>query len=591
MPTNQQPQPWSEQAPVGAPVFDPTKPYEAPESSSVPPPITSPPANPLANAPDKPAPSMWGNNGAAKAASAAYIGDSVLKGIMKGRQAKQEQDTYKLNRLMQGLQYAAQTSGDAYVSLIKNGADPKSPEAQAALAGADAARQQMLTMYSNYVEGQDKGKKGKKSGNAKGGDQAGANGGQPSQQEIAVMLTSPDPKEKVKGIFLMTSHATPWYRIAGRYYASPEYKRAKQNAAGEQQLAGITTASKLDVATLEKAEREGTINADDKKKLDAYRNQATAGEEGKESAQVRGMRSGLKAAGLDDDTIKKVITSHYGGAGMRGTSVQQKYADAVQDAVDNGRDPATDPAAQQLAKAIAAEHPPAERAATLKLPDGKQAAGKVSHEGDLLLADGSKAPAGTMLYQQPNYASVIGQVQETKTQTVIDDRGIPTIMRWNPITRNYDIPVGSSASGAYGHEEVQAGAVSRAGGDLIKDIQANREQLGTLAAWVKKHGINTPIGDPKLAGLQSELKTFAALQPAMHGFRSRSAQEAFENIIGDLQKNPDATIASIQGIMKTAGAINPNLGKGGAGDTGGDSAKRKRNPSKPADPNDPLGIR
>jgi hypothetical protein len=336
------------------------------------------------------------------------------------------------------------------------------------------------------------------------------------------------------------------------------------------------------------SERDGTITADDKKKLDAYRTQATAGEEGKESAQVRGMRAGLKAAGLPDDKIQQVIASHYGGAGMRGTSVLQKYADAVQDAVDNGRDPATDPSVQQLARAIQAEHPTAMRAVTLKLPDGKQAAGKVDHEGNLLTADDKPAPEGTMLYQQPNYAS---QMAGTRTVQVIGENGLPTVMGWNPKTQMYDISQGVSASGAYGHEMAQAGAVSRAGTGLIDDIKANKDQLGTLLAWVKKHGINTPIGDPKLAGLQSELKTFAALQPAMHGFRSRSAQEAFENIIGDLQKNPDATIASIQGIMKTAGAINPNLESGA--EAGGDKNKnknRKRN-DKPTDPNDPLGIR
>ena len=105
---------------------------------------------------------------------------------------------------------------------------------------------------------------------------------------------------------------------------------------------------------------------------------------------------------------------------------------------------------------------------------------------------------------------------------------------------------------------------------------------------VKKHGINAPyVGDPVLAHLQSELKTFAALQPAMHGFRSRSAQEAFENIIGDVQKNPEATIASIQGILGTAKAINPTLG----GDTSTQTPKKKRNPSQPVvDPNDPGDI-
>ena len=199
--------------------------------------------------------------------------------------------------------------------------------------------------------------------------------------------------------------------------------------------------------------------------------------------------------------------------------------------------------------------------ATLKLPGGQQVAGKEDPQGNLLLADGTPAPKGTIVYQQPNYGQL---VLPTKTQNVLVN-GIPTEMGWDEKTQRYDIPQGQSATGAYAHEEAQAGAVQRAGEKLITDIQKNKDKLGTLSAWVNKYGLDTPIADPELAGLQSELSTFSALQPAMHGFRSKSAQEAFQKIIGEVQKNPDATIASIRGILKTAGSINPQIqGAGGA---------------------------
>jgi hypothetical protein len=155
---------------------------------------------------------------------------------------------------------------------------------------------------------------------------------------------------------------------------------------------------------------------------------------------------------------------------------------------------------------------------------------------------------------------------ESRTQNLIDpDTGLPTVFQWDPKTKSYTKQVGVSATGAYGHEMAQAGAVTRAGDQLITDIQANKQRLGTLAAWVKKYGLNTPIADPELARLQSELSTFSALQPAMHGFRSKSAMETFDKVIGGLQKNPDATIQSIQGILQTAGQINPALqNRGGA---------------------------
>ena len=199
--------------------------------------------------------------------------------------------------------------------------------------------------------------------------------------------------------------------------------------------------------------------------------------------------------------------------------------------------------------------PPNMQAKTLDVPGKGQVAGKVDSQGNLLLADGTPAPAGTKLYQQPNYGELM---LPTKTATFIGPDGVPREYQWDPATQTYDKPIGISASNAYGHEVAQAGAVARGGEQLIQDLEANRDKLGNLSAWVQKYGLNTPIADPALAGIQAELKTFAALQPAMHGFRSRSAQEAFENIIGDLQKNPDATIASIRGILKTAGSINPD---------------------------------
>ena len=155
----------------------------------------------------------------------------------------------------------------------------------------------------------------------------------------------------------------------------------------------------------------------------------------------------------------------------------------------------------------------------------------------------------------------------TKTATFIDpNTGLPTEKQWDPNTGTYDRPLGLSASNAYGHEAAQAGAVYRAGTDLIQQLRdpSNREILGKLDSYIKQGTLGSPLADAQAARLSAELKTFAALQPAMHGFRSRSAQEAFERIVGGLAQNPDATIGSIQGILSTAGAINPGLQGGGS---------------------------
>lgn len=156
----------------------------------------------------------------------------------------------------------------------------------------------------------------------------------------------------------------------------------------------------------------------------------------------------------------------------------------------------------------------------------------------------------------PNYAQV---APDLRTVTVIDpDTQLP-------ITRTLGGKIeGVSGTGAYAHQMEQAGAVNRMAEHVIQSFEANRNQVGTLAAWVKKYGINTPIGDPKLSEMQAELFSFSSMSPALHQFRAVTAQEAAENILGGLQKNPDATIAALRVIGETtAKAINPNIKTGG----------------------------
>lgn len=150
---------------------------------------------------------------------------------------------------------------------------------------------------------------------------------------------------------------------------------------------------------------------------------------------------------------------------------------------------------------------------------------------------------------------------QTKTTTVLGSDGRPQVFAFNPQTKQFDQPVGYSAAGHMGTVTEQAAAVNDAGEDLIKQINGNRDSFGTLAAWVKKNGLNTPVADPKLASLQSALSTFAALQPALHGFRSHDAMKEFQSIIGGVQNNPDAAIASIRAIQRTAASVNPKLSK------------------------------
>ena len=214
----------------------------------------------------------------------------------------------------------------------------------------------------------------------------------------------------------------------------------------------------------------------------------------------------------------------------------------------------------------------------------KGSMGELERENRLAIAEGRPQPTKTIM--QGNEAHIMERDPKTGEYSI--DRGIAQpnyaqvapslrvvpIIDTNPQSPTYGLPIeqtlsgqniGVSASGGYGHEIAQAGAVARAGNDLIRDLQTptNREILGQLSSYVKQGTLGTPFADQTAARLSAELKTFAALQPALHGFRARTAQEAFEKIIGGLAQDPDATIAAIQGILQTAGAINPTLNAGG----------------------------
>ncbi len=108
----------------------------------------------------------------------------------------------------------------------------------------------------------------------------------------------------------------------------------------------------------------------------------------------------------------------------------------------------------------------------------------------------------------------------------------------------------------------QGTIISEAGDNLIHHIEQNKDLLGNLGSYWKQFTNQTPIADPTAAFLMAQLASFAALQPALHGFRSHQALREFENIIGGIPKNPDALIAAIKGIQETAGIVT-KVGKGG----------------------------
>lgn len=179
---------------------------------------------------------------------------------------------------------------------------------------------------------------------------------------------------------------------------------------------------------------------------------------------------------------------------------------------------------------------------------------------------------------QPNYGQ---QVLPTKTTQLLDASGVPTTMGWDEKTQKYDIPQGQSASGAFAHEEAQAGAVKRAGDSLIADLRnpAFSQEVGNFPAILSSVFLGTPYANPAQSQIGAEIATFAALQPAMHDLRGQKALVQFEKIIGGIPKNPEALIAAINGILKTTGAINPSLNGGGQDAGAGDKFQYATDPN------------
>ena len=101
----------------------------------------------------------------------------------------------------------------------------------------------------------------------------------------------------------------------------------------------------------------------------------------------------------------------------------------------------------------------------------------------------------------------------------------------------------------------QAQSSIEAGNGLIQAIKENPDITGNIESYWNNLINNTPISDPRAAGLMARLESFAALQPGIHNFRSYQAMQEFSKMIGGLQKDPDALINAIGGLQETNWAV------------------------------------
>jgi hypothetical protein len=90
---------------------------------------------------------------------------------------------------------------------------------------------------------------------------------------------------------------------------------------------------------------------------------------------------------------------------------------------------------------------------------------------------------------------------------------------------------------------------------LEKTIADNASSFGPIMGRINRGEIKLGDVDPKVQEAYSQLESFYALQPSVHGFRNAEFVKDFDTFIGNLQTNPDAVIAGLHGLEPTLKAV------------------------------------
>lgn len=116
---------------------------------------------------------------------------------------------------------------------------------------------------------------------------------------------------------------------------------------------------------------------------------------------------------------------------------------------------------------------------------------------------------------------------------------------------------------------VQSEAITNGARDLVGTIPSIAQYLGPgVGRWTKLEQMwGDP--DPKVQAFATQLGSWLALQPKLHGFRGQQALHEFDRMVGGIKMTPEALTAAIQGMAK-----------GGAGTVGGAIKKRFNIPEK-----------
>lgn len=137
-----------------------------------------------------------------------------------------------------------------------------------------------------------------------------------------------------------------------------------------------------------------------------------------------------------------------------------------------------------------------------------------------------------------------GPTGEALPGAPLTENGTPVGIR----TANATKPTNSTRSKAE-----QAQIVKAQGADLIQQIDAHPDIFGVVAGrWNEFNAGNFGNASPEVRDAYTSLKSFAALQPALHGSRGIGMQHEFEDAVGTMKQNPEGLKASINSLLRTA---------------------------------------
>ena len=196
-------------------------PYVAPQLPEVAQPPQLPPQQPQ-EAVGAAGPQLKPGGPGSRAAGIAYLAQSFLKGMSRGREISDIKRAAVQQRTLSGLQFSYNNSAAKYLELKREGVS--GPELEQTKAAVDASWSAMMRFYGRYF-GEDQGQsgKGKKSKKAKG------QGGDAQGNPMAALMGN-NPQAKAQSWYQLAIKAGPPVYYQSRQFDSPEYRQQKELA-------------------------------------------------------------------------------------------------------------------------------------------------------------------------------------------------------------------------------------------------------------------------------------------------------------------------------------------------------------------------